>query len=78
MRLSDLETWLDRHGWQQEPLKRGSHRAWTHADYPGQRLTYAVPHDGRRSHGELRPDVILAIYEQLRAMKTADEMRESA
>lgn len=46
----------------------------THADYPGQRLSYAVPHDARRSHGEMRPDVVIAVYEQLRAMKTANEM----
>lgn len=71
MRLSDLERWLCRHGWQPEPMKRGSHRAWTHPLYPDQRLTYSDPHDGARSSGELRPDVILAIYQKLIAMRPA-------
>lgn len=78
MRLTELERWLDRMGWQQEELKRGSHRHWTHADYPGQRLSYAVPHDARRSHGEMRPDVVVAIYEQLRRMKPGDDLAASA
>lgn len=76
MRLSDLERWLIRMGWQPEPLKSGSHRFWTHPMYPGQRMHYSAPHDGGRSSGELRPDVVIAIYQRLITMRPADEQHE--
>lgn len=53
MRLSELERWLLRMGWQPEPMKGGSLRAWRHERYPGQRLTYHAPH--RHDGAELRP-----------------------
>lgn len=76
MRLSELERWLLRMGWIPEPMKPGSHRFWTHPDYPGQRLQYSDPHDGARHSGELRPDVVIAIYEKLRRMVPREDEQE--
>lgn len=63
MRLSELECWLLKMGWEREPNKSGSHRHWTHPRFPNQRLTYAET--GR----VLRPDVQIALYEKLRKMR---------
>lgn len=71
MRLSELERWLYQHGWRMEPRKGGSTRAWQHADYPGQRLTYHAPH--KADGAELRPDVVGHIYDALAAMRPADD-----
>lgn len=74
MRLSELERWLLRHGWQPEPRKRGSLRAWTHPAYPDQRLTYHAPH--KHDGAELRPDVVGHIYDKLATMRPADEQEQ--
>ncbi len=77
MRLSQLEGWLLRMGWQSEPRKGGSTRAWTHDRYPGQRLTYHAPH--KADAAELRPDVVKEIYRDLVAMRpVADEDEKEA
>lgn len=65
MRLVELEGWLLKMGWRPEPNKPGSHRAWTHPRFPGERISYAET--GRT----LRPDVVLALYEKLRKMQMA-------
>ena len=71
MRVSELEHWLLRMGWQPDPLKGGSLRAWRHERYPGQRLTYHAPH--KADGAELRPDVVKEIYRDLAAMRPVED-----
>lgn len=75
MRLSELEGWLLRHGWQPEPRKGGSLRAWVHPDYPDQRLTYHGPH--KADGAELPPNVICHIYDKLAAMRPVEGEQEN-
>lgn len=75
MRLSQLEKWLRDMGWKSEPRKSGSLRAWQHPAYPGQRLTYHAPH--KNDAAELRPDVVCHIYDDLAAMRPAEDEQEN-
>lgn len=74
MRLSHLEGWLLCMGWIPEPRKGGSTRAWTHASYPNQRLTYHAPH--KADGAELRPDVVCHIYDNLTTMRPVEDACE--
>lgn len=74
MRLRQLENWLDDMGWQPEPRKGGSLRAWIHPAYPNQRLTYHAPH--KNDNAELRPDVVTHIYDDLVMMRPAEDEQE--
>ena len=75
MRLSELERWLLHMGWVPEPRKGGSTRAWTHPDYPNQRLTYHAPH--KADGAELRPDVVAHIYDKLASMRPIEDETRS-
>ena len=71
MRVTEIEGWLLRMGWQPDPLKGGSTRAWRHERYPGQRLTYHAPH--KADGADLRPDVVKEIYRDLAAMRPVED-----
>lgn len=73
MRLAELERWLWRMGWQPEPNKSGSHRGWQHPAYPGQRLVYGDTH----GKGELRPDVVLRILDDLEHMTAVEPVDDA-
>lgn len=73
MRVAELEWWLRHYGWEQEPNRTGSGRAWTHPLFR-ERLTYHDPHG--RDRRELRPDVVARILEDLERMTPRYEQTE--